>query len=460
MKKKSVVLIASALFFGCVSCTNTVKNPSTEWTYLFNGTDLSGWVQKNGEAPYQVIDSAIVGTTILNTPNSFLCTEKNYSDFILELEFKVDPTMNSGVQIRSNSIPEYQEGRVHGYQVEIDPSERAFTGGIYDEARRGWLYALSEEENADARKAFKNGVWNTFRIEAIGNNIKTWVNGIPVTNLFDAADSAGFIALQVHSIGQDSAMAGKQIMWKNIRIITDEPAKYAQATTSKGRSYLVNTLTEEEIKEGWKLLFDGKTSTGWRKAYKENFPEKGWKIENGVLSVLPSTGAESQNGGDIVTIDEYSNFELLLQAKITPGANSGVKYFVTEKEENNPGSAIGLEFQILDDVLHPDAKLGNHEGSRTFASLYDLIKPANKRVNAMGQWNNIRIISKNNHVEHWLNGFKVLEYDRGSADFRKLVSESKYKDYKAFGEAEKGHILLQDHGNEVFFRSIKIRVVE
>jgi hypothetical protein len=457
MKKKHFNLQLSMIFIVLVSCTNIKNNKGPYWQSLFNGTDLSGWVQKNGQASYQVIDTMIVGTTILNTPNSFLCTELNFSDFILELEFMVDSSMNSGVQIRSNSFPEYREGRVHGYQVEIDPTLRGYTGGIYDEARRGWLYPLSDDECAEARTAFKNGTWNNFRIEAIGNNIKTWVNGIQVSNLYDAVDSTGFIALQVHSIGQDSAMAGKQVMWKNIKIITKNPEKYATVTNSKVKSYLVNELTDQEIKEGWKLLFDGKTPAGWRKAYGEKFPDKGWEIANDILSVLPASGAESQNGGDIVTINEYDNFELLLQTKITPGANSGVKYFVTEQEENNPGSAIGLEYQILDDNLHPDAKLGNHEGSRTFASLYDLIKASEKRVNAIGEWNNIRIISKNNHVEHWLNGFKVLEYERGSPEFRKLVSESKYAERPAFGEALKGHILLQDHGNAASFRSIKIR---
>ena len=457
MKKYFIIMFAGLMIFITFSCSNTKKNSASEWQYLFNGTDLSGWVQRNGQAPFHVNDSIIIGTTILNTPNSFLCTELSYSDFILELEFKVDPSMNSGVQIRSNSLPEYQDGRVHGYQVEIDPSERAFTGGIFDESRRGWLYDLSDSENAQSRAAFKNGEWNTFRIEAIGNNIKTWVNGVPVTNLYDDLTSTGFIALQVHTIGKDSSRIGKQVMWKNIKIITEDPAKYATASPAKERSYLVNTLTEQEIADGWKLLFDGRTSRGWRKAYGENFPEKGWKIENGSLSVQPSTGAESQNGGDIVTVDEYSNFEIRLQAKLTPGANSGIKYFVTEKEKNNPGSAIGLEYQILDDNLHPDAKLGRKEGIRTFASLYDLIKPADKRANAIGKWNNICIISRDKHIEHWLNGFKVLEYERGSEDFRKLVSESKYAGRPDFGEAEKGHILLQDHGSEVWFQSIKIR---
>ncbi len=447
------------LMLAIVSCADTKKTDTPEWTYLFNGTDLSGWVQRNGEAPYEVVDSTIIGTTIMDTPNSFLCTEKSYGDFILELEFKVAPEMNSGIQIRSNSLPDYMDGRVHGYQVEIDPSERAFTGGIYDEARRGWLYPLNNPGNEKAREAFRQNDWNHIRVEAIGNHIKTWLNGIPASNLFDERTSEGFIALQVHSI-RDSTRVGEQVMWKNIKVITDNPQEYATVSEAPELSYLVNSLTDTEKADGWKLLFDGETTSGWRNAYEESFPEKGWVIENGVLTVLESDGAESQNGGDIVTMEEFSNFDLKLQFKIREGANSGIKYYVTEKEEGNRGSAIGLEYQILDDARHPDAKLGNHEGSRTLGSLYDLIKAENKRVNAIGEWNNARILSHNNHVEHWLNGFKILEYERGSDEYRKLVSESKYKIWPDFGEAESGHILLQDHGNRVSFRSIKIKSLE
>jgi len=184
-----------------------------KWEKLFDGRTLTGWIQRNGKAKYTVEDGAIVGATVLNTPNSFLCTEKMYTDFILELEFLADAGINSGIQIRSHSYKDYKDYRVHGYQVEIDTSERAWSGGIYDEARRGWLNDL--KENPRARKAFKNGQWNHYRVEAVQNRIRTWVNGVPAADLTDSMTAKGFIALQVHG----SKEAGKKIRWRNIRII-------------------------------------------------------------------------------------------------------------------------------------------------------------------------------------------------------------------------------------------------
>lgn len=225
-----------------------------------------------------------------------------------------------------------------------------------------------------------------------------------------------------------------------------------------------NTLTKQEQREGWKLLFDGKTTTGWRGAYKETFPAKGWSVSNGTLSVQKADGSESQNFGDIVTTDEYSQFDLRFDFKLTEGANSGVKYFVAETYPKPAGSAFGLEFQVLDDARHPDAKMGR-DGNRTVGSLYDLITAAqDKPVNPIGQWNSGRVFVQGNHVEHWLNGRKVVEYERGSDAFRQLVAQSKYAaaQYNSngrFGEAPKGHILLQDHGDHVEFRNIKIKTL-
>jgi len=187
--------------------------PEAEWQDLFDGKTLDGWTQRNGEAKYEVEDGVIVGTTVLGTPNSFLCTDEIYGDFILELEFKVAPTMNSGVQIRSNSYPEYRNGRVHGYQVEIDPSERAWTGGIYDEGRRGWLFDL--EDDPVAQQAFKQNEWNKFRVECREESIKTWVNDIPAADLTDFMTARGFIALQVHSTKDEEP---HQVRWRNIRL--------------------------------------------------------------------------------------------------------------------------------------------------------------------------------------------------------------------------------------------------
>ncbi len=219
-----------------------------------------------------------------------------------------------------------------------------------------------------------------------------------------------------------------------------------------------NTLTPKEAKQGWKLLFDGKTMNGWRGAYLDSLPAKGWTVRDGQLIVQQSGGGEAAFGGDLVTIALYSSFDLAFDFKLTPGANSGVKYFVTEELPKTPGSAIGLEYQVLDDALHPDAKLGI-DGNRTLASLYDLIPARDKKPNPMGEWNHGRILVKGTHVEHWLNGKKVLDYERGGAEFLQHKAVSKFKDRAGFGEAKAGHILLQDHGNEVFYRNIKIRVL-
>ncbi len=195
-----------------MSCLPTAL--SAEWVELFDGKSLNGWRQRGGKATYRVEDGTIVGASAPNTPNTFLCTEKDWDDFELEIEFKVDPLLNSGVQIRSNSLPEYHDGRVHGYQVEIDPSDRGWTGGIYDEGRRGWLAPLAE--NTAARYGFREGQWNKLRIVAIGDSIKTFLNGVPAADLVDSKTANGFIGLQVHSVGDKRESL--EVRWRNIRL--------------------------------------------------------------------------------------------------------------------------------------------------------------------------------------------------------------------------------------------------
>jgi len=445
----------------------TFCSAGPKWQKLFNGKNLDGWVRLNGEADYIVKDKTIIGTSKLNTPNTFLATEKTYGDFILEYEAKTDKNLNSGVQIRSISDPNIRNGRVHGYQVELDPSKRAWTGGIYDEARRGWLYNL--ECNPKAKKAYKSEEFNKFRIEAIGNSIRIWLNGVPTVDLVDDLTTEGIIALQVHGIGSNKDKEGITAEFRNIRILTKDLKKYS--TPNKNEipqvSYLKNQLTDREKSEGWELLWDGETTKGWRSAKTEGFPNEGWSINDGVMTVHASGGSESAHGGDIVTEKQYGKFELELDFKFTEGANSGIKYFVDCSLNKGPGSAIGCEFQILDDKKHPDAKMGV-KGNRTLGSLYDLItanahefnpnESTSKRVN--GGWNRAKILSDNGYVAHYLNGIKIVEYRRDTQMWKALVAYSKYKDWPNFGELEKGNILLQDHGDEVQFKNIKIKVLD
>jgi len=452
---RNLAICSLILFCAC-------SGSSDGWENLFNGKDLTGFVQLNGQAPYRAEGGVLIGTSVTGQPNSFLATEKDYGDFILEFEALCDEDLNSGVQFRSLSLPEYQDRRVHGYQCEIDPSDRAWSGGVYDEARRGWLVTLLDNEAG--RNAYRKNDWNHYRIEAIGENIRIWLNGVNTTNLYDNETLTGFIAFQVHGIGNRTEQEGKEIKWKNIRIMTTNlEANLKQGTLAPEVNMIPNFLTDYEKANGWRLLFDGRTTNGWRRAHSDAFPTFGWKVEDGQLIVEKSGGGESTFGGDIVTTDEFSAFELSVEFKITAGANSGIKYFVTEAEKPS-GSAFGLEYQILDDRGHADAnQFTSFPGSRTLASLYDLIPAQNKRVNGVGSWNRAVLkVFPNNHVEHWLNGFKTLEYERGSEAFRELVKGSKYaapeyNEHGRFGEAPKGRILLQDHGDEVAFRSIKVR---
>jgi len=221
---------------------------------------------------------------------------------------------------------------------------------------------------------------------------------------------------------------------------------------------LDNTLVEKEIKDGWKLLFDGKTSRGWVNAKTKQFPSSGWTIINGTLMINPAT-TQQGGGGDIVSTGRYRNFELSVDFKYSPGANSGIKYFVDIERDNGQYSSIGCEYQILDDNLHPDATEGI-TGNRTLAGLYDLITPKSKKDNGPDQWNNATIIVKGNHVQHWLNGTLTVEYDRGNQAWKDLVAASKFKNIPGFGENTDGRILLQDHGHIVAFKNIKLREIK
>jgi hypothetical protein len=432
----------------------TVAAAEDSGTRIFDGKTISGWKQLGGAADYKVIDGAIVGSSRPGVPNSFLVTEKDYGDFILEFDVRQDvgPT-NSGVQFRSLSTPEFENGRVHGYQADIDPSDRQWSGGIYEEAQRGWFY--TGEMNPPSKALYKFGEWNHYRIEAIGPRMRVWINGGPAADVIDDVTKQGFFGLQVHSIST-AEEAGRTTSWKNL-IVQTKNLKRKAPMGILIRNNLPNNLDPEEKAQGWRLLWDGKSAKGWRGADAAGFPAKGWSMANDELAVEPKGG-----GGDIMTDEEFGAFELQMEFKVSAGANSGIIYLLTSPHDPASGAPLGLEYQILDDERHPDAKLGI-DGNRTLASLYDIYPRAKLMTNVgvaprIDVWQHARIVARaDGTVEHWLNGIKVLEFKRGSDDYRAHVAASKFKSTPGFGEAPKGRILLQDHGDAVAFRSIKIR---
>ena len=218
----------------------------------------------------------------------------------------------------------------------------------------------------------------------------------------------------------------------------------------------LNFLSQAEIDKGWVLLFDGTTTTGWRGYGNDTFPEKGWLVEDGMLHVLGSGKGEAGGGGDIITEKMYGNFELSLEWKVSEGGNSGIFYLAQEKPDQ-PIWKSAPEMQILDNAKHPDAKLGV-DGNRAAGALYDLIPGDFDAVKPTGEWNQVKVMVYKGTVVHWVNGKNVLEYHLWTDDWNNLVLNSKFKDYEDFlNTAEKGYIGLQDHGDDVWFRNIKIR---
>lgn len=399
------------------------------WVDLLNGKDLSGWKQISGNAIYEVINGELVGTTVANdkelpawggsaklTPldypsNSFLATEKRYTDFVLELEMFAGD-MNGGIQFRSNSDPDYWSGLVHGYQAEVDPSDRAWSAGIFDEMRRGWLYPGSF--NPNARNAFKAKDWNHYRIECIGNSLRTWLNGVPVSHVIDDMSPAGFIALQVHFAMRDSEV-GQQIRWRNIRIKTENLSP-APSENIFVANYLPDNLSDAEKRQGWILLDE------------EELTER---------------------GEDRQTVDNYKAFDFQFEFKASEGAKSAITYFT-----HNNDSSSGHEYLILPN--------NDVNGTESTGSLSGLISAKETRNHPGApferEWNRGRIVAKQGgSVEHWLNGYLVLEYKLGSDEFRTLVASSEHADSEGFGIPRNSPIVIRDQEGSVQFRSLKIR---
>jgi len=461
VSKKSNWLNPLALGLSAAVLAFSSCQKQEKWEDLFDGETLTGWRTVGGKAPYHVEDGMIVGVMTKGTPNSFLATEREFGDFILELEVKLEgDKTNSGIQTRSHIGEDASSGRtwMYGRQVEIDPSPRRWSGGIYDESRRGWLYAL--DLNEGAKSAYKVDEFNHYRIEAIGNATRTWINGVPTSAIIDTVDPSGFIGLQVHGIPDE--LDGLKVFFKNIRIQTEKLKPQAFPADVYIVNLIPNDLSEAEKAAGYELLFNGQDSTGWRSALSGRPMEQSWEIADGMMSVRPGVG-----WGDIITEKEYGAFDLSFAFRLTEGANSGVKYFCAWQDDITDESGkviwgkgiVGPEYQILDDAKHPDAK-GGRDGNRTLASLYDMIAPAHnpRAYHRIGDWNLGRIrATPEGKVTHYLNGRAMVEFVRGSQEYHNLVDSSKYHVLDGFGMAEKGPILLQDHNDAVSFRSIKIK---
>lgn len=368
---------------------------------LFDGKTLTGFEQKGGKAEYRVEGGCIVGTTVTRTPNSFLCTKRHYGDFVLEYEFQVDGHLNSGVQIRSHSRPSYRKGRVHGYQVEIDPDvkrNRMWTAGIYDESRRGWLNDL--KNNEPARKAFKPGGWNKIRVAAVGDSIKTWLNGVAAADLVDSMTSSGFIGLQVHGIGKRTEKL--QVRWRNLRI-------------------------QDLGRHQWRPLWDGKTMKGWTVQGGGK-----WSIEDGVL-IARNQRSERQHGHLFLDAPQ-GDFTIRLKYKAIRG-NSGF-YFRSEQRKG----AIGIAgFQAEIDATKDAGGLYETSGRGW------VIKPKPAAVAKYfkpGAWNQMTVSAHGRRIVVHVNGRKTAELP---ADKGRLT----------------GKIALQLHGGqnvEVHFKDIETLV--
>ncbi len=354
---KKTALIAMGVLAAAGSWSLAAEGGDDGFVRLFDGKTLDGFRKAGGGATYHVEDECVVGKVGPGS-NTFLCTKKTYSDFVLKVDVRIDVPGNSGIQLRSHQRE--KDGRVFGYQCEIDPSDRAWSGGIYDEGRRGWLYNLADNEAG--RKTFKRDGWNAFVIQAIGPSIRTWINGVLCADLIDTADMEGFIALQVHSGKQG------QIRWRNIRL-------------------------EDLGRSKWQPLWNGKSFEGW-----EKIGGGEWAITDGVIR---GTAAETEpRHGLLITKKQYDDFAVRLKYKINKG-DSGL-YFRVEKG----GGAGVLGFQA---EIDPEGDAGGlyETGGRAW-----VVKPKPEDVKKWykpNDWNEMSVTAIGKRIVVHHNGHRSAE---------------------------------------------------
>lgn len=378
---------------------------------LYNGRDLEGWRVLGGNCTFEAVGEKIVGTVVVGSPSTYLTTVRDdYADFILTAELFWEVNSNSGVQFRSRERTAGGEKTVYGPQVEMEGfTPRGWSGGIFGQGLSTWLYPLWLEGHREARTALREGEWNRVTVLARGPDIKTWVNGVPTAHWRTEEFLEGFISLQIHS-GKEG-----EVHFRKVRVKELAPSGSA-----------------------WVDLFQAGDFSDWTRVKGEPV-SSAWTFEDGVVhrgGVRP---------GDIITREDYQDFELRFQWKVSEGGNSGIKY--------RTRGSLGLEYQILDDRGHRD---GANPRNRA-AGLYNLYEPnKDKRLEPVGEWNHGRILAEGNRIEHWINGHRVVAAEIGSADWNERFAASKYKEHDGFGTWA-GPILLQDHGDAVWFRQVQIR---
>jgi hypothetical protein len=385
-----------------------------DWVGLVKRDTLDGWIQRGGKAKYRVENGEIIGASVPNTPNSFLCTERVYGDFILEYEFKVDPRLNSGVQIRSNSVPGYKNGVVHGYQVEIDPTERAWTAGIYDESRRG-VFLSAPEKNEPAQKAFKQNEWNHVRVEAIGESIKTWLNGVPAANITDGLTQTGFIGLQVHGTKETEPL---EVRWRNMRVKD------------------LGLLGEKRPADAILLLGESSDLSQWQHPGAPGAPVK-WAFKDGALEVVPGSGS-------IVTKRTVGDCRLHVEFNVNDNRQQG-------QANGNSGVYIQERYEVQ--ILNSS---GQDPLDDNCGAIYKFKAPDVNMASLAGQWQTYDITFR---APRWDKDGKKTEnarltvYHNGTRIHDNVEVPHKTGAGKPEGPAD-APILLQDHFNPVRFRNI------
>lgn len=533
--------IAYTLIIFILSIVSISAQKNGEWITLFDGKTLNGWEQRGGNAKYEVVSGAIVGTTAPDTPNSFLCTKKDYGNFILELEFWVDPHLNSGIQFRSRSNPEFKNGLVYGYQFEIDPevdkmytqlppnydekgnvvssgkAPRSWTGGIYDERRRGWIGDLTH--NPEARKAFKPNQWNKVRIEAIHDGLKTFINDVPAANIVDFMNPTGFIALQVHAVPEYKEM---HVKWKNIRIMDlgmnqdipeekdsllsewkDEKSGYVAQIYKTGDIYKINLTDKpfttekpmavlEGSKSGEDMLFSNEE--GWSGKIEKNrlhLTDGKTKFE-GYRLIRRSPSLNQLPPANAIILFDGTNLEQWAKHKpkqwLEPdGEADNCKLMPCGAIELEPGKGSIITKNVYGDYfLHIEYRLLGKKtnGGVYFSSRYELnisdsygqiggspcgtlgnvVKPDHPTPtvnNALppGEWQTMDVEFRSPRFDDTgkkTENARITSYINGELMYKDIEVEELKGAAGRFGEASLGPIYLQEHGTAYQFRNIWI----